>query len=169
MDLRRPGGYEVPDAIHELAVSWLIATFRSWLGHEGFVLGSEVKLAISPTRGRKADVLVFFPGQNPPPRRGPLHDAPHIAVEVVAPTPRDERRDRVEKMADYSSFGVRAYWVLDPALGTLEIFILDNESRYVKALGATHGRIGDVPGCAGLSIDLDALWTELDRLGPEPE
>jgi hypothetical protein len=36
---------ELPDPIHGLAVSWLIALFRSWLAASGgFIFGSEVKL-----------------------------------------------------------------------------------------------------------------------------
>ncbi len=158
---------EVPDAVHELAVSWLIALFRSWLGSDGFVLGSDVKLAISPTSGRKADVVVYMPEGQVPPRRGALREPPDLVVEVVTPTPRDERRDRVEKMTDYAGFGVRHYWLLDPALGAFEAFSLDDAGRYVKALGCTGGCVEDIPGCPGLTLDLDALWQELARLGPE--
>jgi hypothetical protein len=28
----------------------------------------------------------------------------------------------------------------------------------------TSGRIDPVPGCAGLAVDVDALWAELERL-----
>jgi Uma2 family endonuclease len=159
---------EVPDAIHELGVSWLIALLRSWLGGQGFVLGSGVKLAVSSSRGRKADVVVFFPGRAAPARRGPLRDPPDLLIEVVTPTPRDERRDRLEKMNEYASFGVKNYWLLDPALGTFEVFLLE-DGRYTKALGLTAGRIAEVPGCPGLTLDLDALWAELERLAPPPE
>jgi Uma2 family endonuclease len=158
---------EVADAIHELAVSWLIAVLRAWLGGRGFVLASEVKLAISATRGRKADVVVYLPESPPPPRRGALAFPPDIVIEVVTPTPRDERRDRLDKMADYAAFGVPSYWLLDPALGSFEVFELAPDSRYAKSLGVATGR-HEVPGCPGLVIDLDSLWAELSRLGPEP-
>lgn len=42
---------------------------------------------------------------------------------------------------------------------------LGHDGRYVHALDATEGLIENVPGCEGLTLDLDALWRELDRLG----
>ena len=107
---------------------------------------------------------MFFPGRAAPPRRGAIREPADILVEVVSPSPRDERRDRVEKMAEYAAFGVHYYWLLDPALGSFEIFERDGHGRYVKIVGATSGRIDPVPGCAALVLDLDALWNELARL-----
>lgn len=72
-------GEEVPDPIHELAVTWLITLFRAWLGQRGgFVFGSELKLVVSPTRGRKPDISVYLPERLPPPSRGALHEPPDI-------------------------------------------------------------------------------------------
>jgi Uma2 family endonuclease len=161
---------EVPDPAHELTVSWLIVLFSNWLrGKGGFVFGSEIKLCVTPKRGRKADVVVCMPSARPPPRRGLLKEPPDILVEVVTPTPRDERRDRVEKMSEYAEFGVPYYWIVDPALGSLEIFQLTDDHKYKKARGVTSGRIDDVPGCAALRLDLDELWRELDRLASESD
>lgn len=158
----------MPDAVHELAVTWLTALLRAWLGAQGFVLGSEVKLAVFQKTGRKADLSVYLPGRAPPPRRGALKDAPDVVVEVVTPTPRDERRDRVEKMEEYARFGIRSYWIVDPALGSFEIFSLETDGRYKKSVGCTGGVISPVPGCEGLRVDVDALWTELARLADDP-
>jgi Uma2 family endonuclease len=110
-------------------------------------------------------VSVYFPERPPPPQRGALRDPPDIIVEVVSPSPSDERRDRVEKMDDYAVFGVRFYWLVDPALGSLEIFEL-HEGRFVRAVGTTAGQLRNVPGCPGLHVDLDDLWGELARLTP---
>ena len=154
---------EVPDPIHGLAVPWLIALFRAWLGGGGFVFDSDVKFAVSATRGRKPDVSVYLPARAAPPRRGALHDPPDIMVEVVSPSPADERRDRVEKMDEYAAFGVRFYWLVDPALGSVEIFELQN-GRFLRSVAATSGVIRDVPGCRALVLDLDQLWAELARL-----
>jgi Uma2 family endonuclease len=157
---------ELPDPIHELAVTWLVALFRSWLGQRGgFVFGSEVKLVLGPARGRKPDISIYFADRAAPPRRGALRDPPDVVVEVVSPSPIDERRDRVYKMNEYAAFGVRFYWLVDPALGSVEIFEL-HDGRFARSVGATTGRLDDVPGCQGLQLDLDELWGELARLTP---
>lgn len=159
---------EVPDFVHELTVAWLIHLLHAWITPRGgFVGGSEVKFAVRPSRGRKPDISLFFPGRRPP-ARGVVSIPPDIMVEVVSPTPRDGRRDRVEKLSEYASFGVRWYWLVDPAFRSVEIFKLGEDGYYARVLGETGGTHA-VPGCDGLCIDIDALWAELDRLEPEPE
>ena len=90
-------------------------------------------------------------------------------VEVVSPTPQDGRRDRVEKLYEYAAFGVRWYWIVDPRLRTLEILKLGDDRHYAHVLSASDGAI-EMPGCEGLTIDLDELWREIDEIlaeGPE--
>jgi len=159
---------EVADLTHETAVAWLITLLRTWaIALGGFAFGSEAKFALSNIRGRKPDLSVFFPGRPALPRRGPVTIPPDIAVEVVSPSPSDQRRDRITKLTEHAAFGVRFYWMLDPSARTFEILELGPDGRYVHVLGATEGRLPQVPGCAGLSLDLDDLWREIDRLGPE--
>jgi Uma2 family endonuclease len=159
---------ELPDPVHELSVTLLVLLFGNHLiKRGGFVFASEVKLAVQPSHGRKADVTVYFPGGHRPPRRGLLRAPPDVLIEVVTPTPRDERRDRVEKMSEYQNFGVRYYWLVDPALGSLEIFEL-RDGLYTKVRAATSGVV-DVPGCEGLELDLDAFWASLAELAPEEQ
>ena len=158
---------EMPDPIHELTVIWLGAVLMWCLkGRGGFVFGSELKLKVSERSGRKPDLSIVLPGSAAPRRRGLLKTPPDIVVEVVTATSRDERRDRVDKMTDYALAGIRFYWIVDPALGSFEVFELAEGQRYARVLAATEGTVA-APGCEGLLIDLDALWSELDRLGPE--
>ena len=159
---------EVPDYVHEVLVSLLTRLLGNWvipLG--GLVGGSGGKFAVAERRGRKPDLTVYLPGSTLPPRRGLIRVPPDIAVEVVSPTPRDARRDRVEKVDDYARFGVRWYWIVDPELRSLEILELGADGRYVHALGASAGMVERVPGCEGLTLDLDELWAAIDRLADE--
>ena len=158
---------EMPSFLHEAAVTWLAMVLRVWLGSRGFVIGSDAKFKLAPRRGRKPDLTVFLPGREVPPRSGAMTSPPDIAIEIVTPTARDERRDRVEKRLEYAAFGVRWYWLVDPALGTFEILELDETGEYRFAVTATAGVIENVPGCEGLRLDIDGLWADLARLGPE--
>ena len=161
---------EVPSWAHELVVSWLIRILGAWIvPRGGFVVGSESKLAISAKRGRKPDVVVLFAGASLPKRRSSMtRIPPDIVVEVVTSTPRDGRRDRVEKKPDYASFGVRQYWIVDPELRTLEVLARGDDGRFVEVLAASTGK-HLVSGCDGLELDLDALWAELDRWPDTPD
>jgi Uma2 family endonuclease len=153
--------------LHEVVVVWLITAFWNWLDDRGWIVGSGVKYAVRHDRGRKADVSVYLTRRKVPPY-GIVTTPPDIAVEVVSPTPRDERRDRIEKMDEYAAFGIRFYWIFDPWLQSLEVFEL-TDGRYARAARATEGTMRDVPGCEGLTIDLDALWAEISALGPEQD
>ena len=156
---------EVPDYLHELLVALLVRLLGNWIFPQGgLVAGSEAKFAVGAGRGRKPDVTVYLPNRRRPPARGLIRVPPDIAIEIVSPTPRDGRRDRVEKMADYAAFGVAWYWLLDPQLRSLEILELDAQGRYLHVLGASTGTLLSIPGCDGLTLDLDAIWAAIDNL-----
>ncbi|HBL27427.1 MAG TPA: Uma2 family endonuclease [Acidobacteria bacterium] len=159
---------EVPDYLHELLVMLLGRLLGNWTAPRGgLVAGSEAKFAVGSGRGRKPDLTVYLPGGRRPPARGLIRVPPDIAIEVVSPTPRDGRRDRVEKLADYAAFGVAWYWLLDPQLRSLEILELDAQGRYLHVLGAGSGKLEAIPGCDGLTLDLDELWAAIDQLDVE--
>ncbi len=156
---------EVPDFVHELVVAWLIHVFGGWaFPRGGLVAGSDAKFAVTSQRGRKPDLTVYFPGSQRPPRRGVIRVPPDIAVEIISPRPRDGRRDRVDKMDEYAAFGIRYYWIVDPELRSLEIFELVTGRRYTRVLGASSGTLESIPGCPGLTLDLDALWAQVDHI-----
>ena len=154
---------EMPSFLHEIVVAWLIRTLHTWARQRrGLVASSETKIAVGPRRGRKPDVSVYLPGRVPPLADALVRVPPHVAVEVASPRPRDARRDRVDKLADYARAGVPYYWIVDPQLRSLDIFERGRGGRYAVALTASRGRVR-APGCRGLSVDLDALWSEVDE------
>jgi Uma2 family endonuclease len=158
---------EMPTFFHEAIVSFLVGALRAWLvPRGGTVLASEAKIAVSPGRGRKPDVVVYFPGTPLPSRRASMSKAaPDLVIEVVSPTPRDQRRDRIEKKAEYLALGVRQYWLVDAANRTLEVLARE-DGRVVELLAAAEGA-HPIPGCDGLVVDLDAMWAEADRFPDE--
>jgi Uma2 family endonuclease len=155
---------ELPSLVHECIVRWLLLLLSPYFeSRGGQVFGSGVKLAIQRNRGRMADVVCFGPGKRPEPR-GAVSVPPDIVIEVVSPSPEDERRDRIEKPDDYGAFGVTFYWLVDPEFRSFEVWQLDASGRYTRVCAATSGKVEDVPGCKGLVVDIDAMWARVDRL-----
>ncbi len=161
---------EVPSPVHEVIVGSLLRMVGNWVAPRGgLVLSSGAKYAVRPPgHGRMPDASAFFSGSRLPSRAALITTPPDLAIEIVSPSPRDGRRDRVEKLKEYAAFGIRWYWLVDPALRSLEILELGADKRYVHALDVTDGVIDDVPGCEGMRLDLDGVWAEVDLLGPEP-
>ena len=106
---------------------------------------------------------MYFAGRRPP-ARGAITIPPDVAVEIVFPSPRDQRRDRIEKMDEYARFGIRFYWLVDPQRRTLEIYEQGGDGSYAQRVQANSESIQSVPGCPGLSIDVEAMWAKVDAL-----
>src|SRR5207244_4880607 len=93
---------EMPSVLHEAIVVWLSALLHSWARRRrGLVTGSETKLAVGSRRGRKPDLCVFLPPALPARWDTLVRIPAHCVVDVTSPRPRDVRRARVEKPADY--------------------------------------------------------------------
>jgi Uma2 family endonuclease len=122
--------------------------------------------------GRKPDLSVFLTRDRKLPRRGAARIPPNVVIEVVSRRARDRRRDRIEKLGEYAAFGVRWYWLVDPYARSLEVLELGEGGWYTHALDAAEGVVA-VPGCEGLTLDLSAIWREIDELieeeGPESD
>lgn len=156
---------EMPSALHEAIAACLLRLLGQWIHPRGGVaFGAELKLAVSPRRGRKADLSAYLPGRPLPARSaGATRRPPSLLAEIVSPGPRDVRRDVVDKKKEYASFGVTYYWLVDPQARTFEVFELGPDGRYTVALSAADGAHA-VPGCEGLVLDLDEVWAAGDRL-----
>ena len=67
-------------------------------------------------------------------------------------------------MEEYARFGIRFYWLIDPQQRTLEIYEQSADLSYGQRVRAGSGWVRDVPGCSGLSLNLDAMWSKIEAL-----
>ncbi len=65
---------------------------------------------------------------------GKLHDAPELAIEILSPGGKNERRDREIKLKLYSRHGVLEYWVVDWRKRRIEVY---RREQAVLELAAT--------------------------------
>jgi len=56
--------------------------------------------------------------------------APDLVIEILSPS--TAVKDLREKFTLYEKVGVKEYWIVDPANGTLTVYILDKDGKYPR-------------------------------------
>jgi Uma2 family endonuclease len=84
-------------------------------------------------------------------QRRAIFGVPDLLVEIVSPS--SVQRDRYDKKELYARFGVREYWVADPANHALEVLTL-NAGRYeLHCLVEQQGNVNSLV-LPGVEFDL---------------
>jgi len=81
--------------------------------------------------------------------------APDFIIEILSPA--SSSKDVHEKYDLYEEFGVKEYWIVEPAIGMVDIFLLKDEKYYLKGK-YTKGDIITVQTLPGLEIDLNEIF-----------
>lgn len=84
-----------------------------------------------------------------------MHGSPDLAVEVISPS--SAKTDRREKFNLYASGKVRNYWIVDPAMRTIEAYRLV-KGKYTGRVRGSGSDIVQLPPFPGLKIPLAKLW-----------
>ena len=87
-------------------------------------------------------------------KRRAIFGTPNLLVELISPS--SVRRDRYDKKELYARFGVKEYWIGDPANKSLEILTL-KEGRYeLHCAAELKGKLTSLV-LAGLEFDLTEI------------
>ena len=121
---------------HQVVAIAIAEMLRSYARERGgFCVTSPIDIVFSDYDVLQPDVIYFSPA------RAHLVDinrvirhAPDLCVEVLSPS--TAPTDRGKKMQMFARYGVREYWIVDPAAETIEIFEL-RAAGYELALTAT--------------------------------
>jgi Uma2 family endonuclease len=79
--------------------------------------------------------ILFIAKENAGITKSHVFGAPDLAVEILSPS--SIRRDRYDKLEQYARFGVKEYWIVDPANRSIEILAL-RDGRYAVHAHATE-------------------------------
>jgi Uma2 family endonuclease len=123
---------------HEDVSAWFLAVLRVYVEERklGRVIGSNFWARL-PGRLRLPDLHFISEARAALIGRNHVDGAPDLVVEVVSPDSRN--RDRREKFSEYESAGVREYWIVDPVLRRIDVYVLGGEGKFAP--------VAPVQGC----------------------
>jgi Uma2 family endonuclease len=87
-------------------------------------------------------------------QRRAIFGTPDLLVEMISPS--SVRRDRYDKKELYQRFGVKEYWIGDPANKSLEILTLKNGRYELHCAAEEKGKLTSLV-LAGLEFDLTEI------------
>lgn len=81
---------------------------------------------------------------------------PTVIMEILSPS--NQAHDLVFKLNLYMQYGVKEYWIINPMLNTVQVYVLDENCEYEQAV--VKSNVGKVPSktLSGFSIDLEELF-----------
>lgn len=136
-------------AVQEALLSW----FRDHKAEWGVRAYPELRVQVSPTRFRVADLCVLSMSA---PREQVIQTPPVAVIEVLSP------EDRVSlyltRLEDYRRMGIRNIWVIDPAERKGFDF---SSGSWIETTSFTDAN-------TGIRLDLDSLFASIDDALGDP-
>ncbi|OHE61028.1 MAG: restriction endonuclease [Thermodesulfovibrio sp. RBG_19FT_COMBO_42_12] len=85
-----------------------------------------------------------------------IYGAPDLIIEILSPT--TAYYDIKKKFKVYERHGVKEYWIVDPDMRCIEVFLLNNQNEFSIGLKACEKGIVKSTILEGLEISLDEVF-----------
>ena len=142
-----------PDTWHQGWVGELYTILRSHVKSAklGKVLLSPVDVVLDPENTVQPDLVFVSEGHLSIIQKRAIFGSPDLVVELISPS--SIRKDRYVKQALYARFGIKEYWLGDPATKSLQILALKDGSYHLHACAEGKGTLTSLV-LPGLTFDL---------------
>jgi Uma2 family endonuclease len=143
---------------HQYVVGELFAALRAYVRQQnlGVVIPAPFEVHLPDiARPVQPDLIFIRAERQPLPEAGSFEGAPDLIVEVLSPS--TARRDRVVKFWAYERAGVPEYWIVDPRVPMIEVYVLQ-EGVYTLHGQFVSGDSVSSPTLPELALPVDILF-----------
>ncbi len=148
-----------PGRAHQKCLIRLFRYLDDWIGKRrlGEILVAPFDVILSEHDTMQPDLLYVANANRGIITERACEGAPDLVVEILSPA--TAGRDRGLKRERYAAFGVREYWLVDPAAGTVEVLTWA-EGEYLS-LGTCSGEMSpDSRVLPGLAFPAQSIFQE---------
>src|SRR5262245_4275122 len=145
-----------PDTWHQSWIGNLYTLLRARVlqNQLGRVFMSPLDVVLNPENTVQPDIVFVASANLSIIQRPAIFGVPDLLVELVSPS--SVRRDRYDTKARYARFGVKEYWIGDPANQALEILTLKSGNYELHCCAEERGKLTS-PLLPALEFDLSAI------------
>lgn len=149
-----------PSARHQQILLELAIALSTFVKSQGMgqVLPAPVDVVLANDTVVQPDLLFVAQGRKDIiTKSGGVHGAPDLVVEILSPA--TASRDQVGKRKLYGKYGVREYWIVDPAAQSIEVLIPGTAGLDTWRVFPTGSALTS-PLLPGLSVALTDVFAE---------
>ena len=145
-----------PDTWHQNWTFELASILREHVRKHGLgrVFVAPLDVVLDPENTVQPDIIFVSAARSGIVQRPAIFGVPDLLVELVSPS--SVQRDRYDKRELYARFGVKEYWIGDPANRALEILTLKDGRYELHACVEEKGLLKSLV-LGGLEFDLSAI------------
>jgi len=145
-----------PDMWHQDSSRKLFRLIDRFVAHNrlGEVYYAPVDVVLDSENTVQPDLVFIAAANTGIIQRRAIFGTPDLLVELLSPS--SVRRDRYDKKALYARFGVKEYWIGDPANKALEILTLRNGDYELHCCAEEKGKLTSLL-LPGLQFDLSEI------------
>lgn len=145
-----------PDTWHQNWVGSLFRIVDTYVRQRnlGKVFLAPLDVVLDPENTVQPDLIFIGSEKLEIVQRPAVFGVPDLLIEIVSPS--SVRRDRYQKKELYARFGVKEYWIGDPANRSLEILTLKSGQYELYCAAEETGALVS-PLLAGLQFNLQEL------------
>jgi len=149
-----------PNPWHQFILGRLFIALSEFVKKEesGIVLLSPVDLYLDDENAFQPDLIFISKEKKDIIKKDGIYGAPEIVMEVLSPS--TAHYDLREKFKVYERTGVREYWIVDPDMKTVEVYLKGAGGFSLKCKAETEGEIGSTV-LQGFKIRLEELFADL--------
>ncbi len=121
----------------------------------GYVLDAPIDVILNPDNVVQPDILFIARERREIIQERGIFGAPDLVVEIVSPS--SVHHDYHTKQRLYERFGVREYWLVDPANRTVDVLALSGEGYISNSFASETGQVTSKV-LEGLEVSLDDVF-----------
>ena len=153
----------MPSFAHQLIVMLLYRMLHAYVANQnlGYAVIAPMRIQLWQGKYREPDVAFMLRAN-----RARIHqqywDGADLVMEVVSPD--DPLRDAETKRREYAQAGIPEYWLVDPIVGTITVFVLPANANSYDVHGVyTSGETAASVLLAGFMVDVEACFAEAEN------
>ena len=145
----------VPKPIHQIVSGNLFEALRKFLKDKGILLYAPVDVYLDEENAFQPDLLFISEERKDILKEDGVYGAPDLVVEILSPS--TAYYDLRKKKEVYERTGVKEYWIVDPEMKSVEVYV-NEEGKFrlfqeLKEKGSIRSQIIE-----GLSIPLENIF-----------